>query len=51
MLSSMTDLRFQAEELYRLGTRMSLMLEGTDLAEITKDEQLKDHDDVEDEIE
>lgn len=43
MLSSMTDLRFQAEELYRLGTRMSLMLEGTDLAEITKDEQLKDH--------
>lgn len=44
ILNSMTELRIQAEELFRQGTKMTFMLEGTDLAEITKGEdELKDH--------
>lgn len=39
----MVQLRYNAEEFFKQGQRMTLMVEGSDLAEITKEDINKDH--------
>lgn len=43
VIKSMTELRYSAEEFFKQGQRMTMMVEGTDLAEITKEDINKDH--------